>query len=126
MSKLKGSITLAADHRILVNGAMVAARAAAVGDELSSDSGPAAITEIKIVREPGMVHIFVQADSYYARDPEGGAWLATGNLMQFGPDLWNKAKECYATGHYMPSYDPEAGWDWPDLHGKPCDEFPAL
>ena len=46
--------------------------------------------------------------------------------MQFGPDLWNKAKECYATGHYMPSYDPEAGWDWPDLHGKPCDEFPAL
>ena len=62
----------------------------------------------------------------HARDPEGGAWLATGNLMQFGPDLWNKAKECYATGHYMPSYDPEAGWDWPDLHGKPCDEFPAL
>ena len=48
-----GSVSISGTHMLVVNGAMADPRSAKVGDQLQTPSGPAAITAIEDVKEPG-------------------------------------------------------------------------
>jgi len=118
---------------LLVNGVNVAAKNVVVGDELSTDLGTAVTTAVADVLEPGMYHIFVEAEHYFARDPDDSdvSWIASSNLLDIPgkpgrvKTLHDKAKVCYAEDHPMPSHSYDV-WDWAALHTTPCSGFPYM
>ena len=119
---------MAPGHMLLVNGVNVAAGNVVVGDELSTDLGTVVTTAVADVLEPGLYHIYVGAEHYFARDPDDSdvSWIASSNLVEsFGRTLYDKSKVCYAEDHPMPSHSYDV-WDWPELHTTPCSGFPYM
>jgi hypothetical protein len=141
-----GSVTLAYHHMLMVNGEMAGAASAKVGDVLLTPTGPEEITALEDVTESGAYHIYVNATSgYFAADPGAATFFASSNVLteeagavdheklNLGAwnitledlqwSLWNRAKECYGKGHYLPSID-DVGWE--GVYFTPCALFPSL
>ena len=148
-----GSVTLAPDHMLLVNGEMAGAATAAVGNELMTPDGSKKIINIEHVEEPGAYHIYVNASTgYFAADPDSsgqaGTFFLSSNLFtaEHGAetfDEWNlgmlmngtytlemlqwslyiKAKTCYAINKPLPSIDIIG---WAGVLMTPCELFPYV
>ena len=145
-----GSVSISATHMLVINGAMADPRSAKVGDQLQTPSGPAAITAIEDVYEPGAFHIFVAArdSGYFAAAPGATTFYASGNVLtaeagratydeydlgttvgvwftleMFQWYVYDKAVACYALGRPLPSID-EIGWE--GVFTTPCANFPVV
>jgi len=145
-----GSVSISATHMLVINGAMADPRSAKVGDQLQTPSGPAAITAIEDVKEPGAFHIFVAArdSGYFAAAPGATTFYASGNVLtaeagratydeydlgttvgvwftleMFQWYVYDKAVSCYALGRPLPSID-EIGWE--GVFTTPCANFPVV
>jgi len=70
------SVAISARHHLLANGALMAPEKLAVGDMLSTESGPQRLAHVTRVTEAGIYHIITPSGTYYVDGVACTTWVA--------------------------------------------------